>query len=40
VGVGLACQRVPKLPVTATDMRVGWLAECAGVVAAQPISPI
>ena len=40
VGVGLACQRVPKLPVTATDMRVGWLAECTGVVAAQPISPI
>jgi len=26
--------------VTATDMRVGWLAECTGVVAAQPISPI
>ena len=40
VGVGLACQRVPSLPVTATDMRVGWLAECTGVVAAQPISPI
>ncbi len=40
VGVGLACQRVPSLLVTATDMRVGWLAECTGVVAAQPISPI
>ena len=40
VGVGLACQRVPSLPVTATDMRVGWLAECTGVVAAQPVSPI
>jgi 5-formyltetrahydrofolate cyclo-ligase len=40
VGVSLACQRVPKVPVTAADMRVGWLAECTGVVAAQPISPI
>jgi len=40
VGVGFALQQVSQLHMNAKDAKVGWLANIATVIAAQPVSPI